>query len=168
MWQYLPPEVSVLGPPGWPPLTAGPLQMPIVEITRCEEFSASHRLHNPALSDEENRKLYGPCNNLNGHGHNYDLFVTVCGEIPVQTGMVMNLHDLMWILREKILPQVDHKHLNHDVPFLQGVIPTAENIAVSLWNQIEPEIERFEGCRLHKIRLCESRNNIVEYRGSKS
>jgi len=141
--------------------------MPTVEITRCEEFSASHRLHDPNLSDEDNRKLYGPCNNLHGHGHNYELLVTVRGEVP-PSGMVMNLNDLMWILNEKILPQIDHKHLNHDVPFLQGVIPTAENIAVCLWNQIEPEIEPFEGCRLHKIRLYESRNNFVEYRGSRT
>ena len=79
--------------------------------------------------------------------------------------MVMNLADLMRVLRDEILPQLDHKHLNHDVPFLAGVIPTAENIAVALWEVIEPEIERFEGCRLHKIKLRESRANSVEYRG---
>jgi len=139
---------------------------PVVEITRCEEFSASHRLHSPAFSDEENRALYGVCNNPNGHGHNYELEVTVRGEVPPDTGMVMNLADLMRILREKILPRVDHKHLNHDVSFLEGVVPTAENIAIALWGEIEPEIERFEGCRLHKIKLSESRSNTVEYRGS--
>lgn len=135
-----------------------------VEITRAEEFSASHRLHDDALSDEENRRLYGICNNPNGHGHNYGLEVTVRGEVP-GSGMVMNLTDLMGILRERILTQVDHKHLNHDVPFLEGAIPTAENIAIALWGQIEPELERFEGCRLHKIKLQESRSNSVEYRG---
>lgn len=139
--------------------------MPVVEITHTEEFSASHRLHNPSLSEAENQRLYGPCYNL--HGHNYELSVTVRGEIPPDTGMVMNLNDLTWILREKILPHVDHKDLNTDVSFLQGVIPTAENVAVCFWNQLEPEIERFEGCRLHKIRLSESRNNYVEYRGSR-
>ena len=136
-----------------------------VEITRLEEFSASHRLHNPDLSDEENRRLFGVCNNPNGHGHNYELEVSVCGDVPPETGMVMNLADLMRVLRDEILPQLDHKHLNHDVPFLAGVIPTAENIAVALWEVIEPEIERFEGCRLHKIKLRESRANSVEYRG---
>ena len=144
-----------------------PTSSPIVEITRCEEFSASHRLHDPSLSDEENRKLYGLCNNEYGHGHNYELLVTVRGPIPA-SGMVMNLNDLMWILREKLLPQLDHKHLNHDVAFLKGLVPTAENIVVCIWNQLQPEIERFEGCRLHKIRLYESRNNFVEYRGSQS
>ena len=138
----------------------------VVEITRSEEFCASHRLHNSELSDEENRRLYGICNNANGHGHNYRLDVTVRGVVPPETGMVMNLLDLMNILREKILPQVDHKHLNHDVPFLQGVVPTAENIAIALWEEIEREIKRFEGCRLHKIKLSESRSNMVEYRGS--
>ena len=140
---------------------------PTVEITRREEFSASHRLHNPALSEQENRRLYGICNNPNGHGHNYEVEVTVRGEIPADTGMVMNLADLMRILRERVLPQVDHKHLNHDVPFLEGIIPTAENLAVTLWDQIEPEVKRFEGCRLHRIKLYESRNSFVEYRGPK-
>ena len=138
---------------------------PIVEITRREEFSASHRLHSPALSEEENREVYGLCNNLHGHGHNYELEVTVRGPVSAEHGMVMNLTDLMGILQEKILPAVDHKHLNHDVPFLADVIPTAENIAVRIWEQIEPELGRFEGCHLHRIRLFESRNNFVEYRG---
>ena len=137
-----------------------------VEITRIEEFSASHRLHAPHLSDAENRELYGICNNLHGHGHNYQLEVSVRGPVPPETGMVMNLADLMALLREKILPELDHKHLNHDVPWLQGVVPTAENIAIAIWNRLEPEIARFENCRLHRIRLCESRSNIVEYRGS--
>jgi len=140
---------------------------PLVEITRREEFSASHRLHNPALSDAENRALYGICNNPNGHGHNYELEVTVRGALPERTGMVMNLTELMRILRERVLPLVDHKHLNHDVPFLEGVIPTAENVAVALWERIQPEVERFEGCRLHRIRLYESRNSFVDYQGSR-
>ncbi|HEX6884255.1 MAG TPA: 6-carboxytetrahydropterin synthase [Planctomycetota bacterium] len=137
----------------------------IVSITRREEFSAAHRLHSPALSDEENRRLYGVCNNPNGHGHNYELEVTVRGEVPGTTGMVMNLTDLMRILRERILPQVDHKHLNHDVPFLEGIIPTAENVAVALWREIEPELRSFAGCRLHRVRLFESRNSYVDYLG---
>lgn len=137
----------------------------VVEITRREEFSASHRLHNPALSDEENRRLYGICNNPNGHGHNYEVEVTVKGEVPHETGMVMNLTDLMQVLRERVLPQIDHKHLNHDVPFLAEINPTAENVAVALWHQIEPELRRFEGCRLHRIRLYESRNSYVDFLG---
>ena len=140
----------------------------IVAITRREEFSASHRLHNPDLSPEENRRLYGICNNENGHGHNYEVEVTVRGDVSVRTGMVMNLADLMRLLRERVLPQVDHKHLNLDVPFLLGIIPTAENVAIALWREIEPEVRRFEGCRLHRIRLFESRNSFVDYLGPRS
>jgi 6-pyruvoyltetrahydropterin/6-carboxytetrahydropterin synthase len=138
---------------------------PFADITRREEFCASHRLHNPLFSDERNRELYGICNNPNGHGHNYELEVTVRGEVPSDTGMVMNLNDLMRLLRERVLPQVDHKHLNHDVPYLEGIVPTAENLVVALWRQIEPEVTRFQGCRLHRIRLYESRNSFVDYRG---
>ena len=138
---------------------------PLVEITRREEFSASHRLHNPELSDEENRRLYGICNNPNGHGHNYELEVTVVGAVPARTGMVMNLTDLMAILRERVLPAVDHKHLNHDVEFLRGIIPTAENIAVALWERIEPEVRRHGGVKLLRLRLHESRGSYVEYHG---
>ena len=134
-------------------------------FTRSYVFSAAHRLHAPQLSDEQNRRIYGKCNNPNGHGHNYVLEVSVRGEVPAGTGMVMNLTDLMRILREGVLLQVDHKHLNHDVPFLEGVIPTAENVAVALWERIQPEVERFEGCRLHRIRLYESRSSFVDYAG---
>src|SRR5262245_41950023 len=139
------------------------MSRPLVQISRREEFSAAHRLHDPALSDEENRRLYGICNN--DHGHNYELEVTVRGEVPARTGMVMHLTDLMRILRERVLPQVDHKHLNHDVPFLEGIIPTAENVVIALWQQIEPEMKPFAGCRLHRIRLFESKSSYVEYLG---
>lgn len=138
---------------------------PIVEITRREEFSAAHRLHNPALSDAENRRLYGVCNNANGHGHNYAFEVTVRGPVPSGTGMVMDLNRLMVLLREEIVDPVDHKHLNHDVPFLAGIIPTAENVAVAFWKRIEPRINAFEGCRLCRVRVYESRNNFVDYCG---
>ena len=135
-----------------------------VEITRSEEFSASHRLHDPALSDEENVRLYGICNNRYGHGHNYQLEVTVRGEVPA-SGMVMNFTDLMGILQEKILLRVDHKHLGEDVPFLKGLVLTSENIVIAFWNELEPEIRGFDGCRLHRLRLCESRANWVDYYG---
>lgn len=140
------------------------MNLPEVEITRREEFSAAHRLHDPALSEEENSRLYGICNNPNGHGHNYGLEVTVRGPVP-RSGMVMDLNRLMVLLREEVIAEVDHKHLNFDVPFLAGINPTAENVAVALWDRIAPRIEEFEGCRLHLIRLYESRNNFVDYRG---
>lgn len=139
---------------------------PFVEITRREEFSASHRLHNPKLSDEENRRLYGICNNPNGHGHNYAVEVTVRGTVPESTGMVMDLNRLMMIVGEEVISQVDHKHLNLDVPFLKDVIPTAENVAIAFWRRLEPRLKGLEECQLHRVRVCESRNNFVDYHGT--
>lgn len=141
------------------------MSAPYVEITRREEFSASHRLHNPALGDEENRRLYGICNNPNGHGHNYAIEVTVRGPVPASSGMVMDLNRLMMILREEIVSAVDHRHLNHDVPFLAEIIPTAENVAVAFWKRLEPSLRGFEGCRLHRVRVYESRSNFADYLG---
>jgi len=140
---------------------------PVVEITRREEFSAAHRLHDPALSDAQNRALYGVCNNPRGHGHNYAFEVTVRGVVP-SSGMVMDLNRLMVLLREEIVSQVDHKHLNHDVPWLADVNPTAENVAVAFWNRLEPSLRGFEGCRLHRVRVYESRNNFVDYLGTRA
>ena len=141
----------------------------VVEITRREEFSASHRLDNPELSPEENQRLFGICNNPHGHGHNYEIEVTVRGRVSDRTGMVMNLTDLMTMVTEKVVRQVDHKHLNHDVSFLEGVIPTAENLAVAFWDQLESELaEQNDACHLYRIRLFESRSNFVEYYGPKS
>lgn len=145
---------------------------PFVEITRREEFSAAHRLHDPEISEEENRRLYGVCNNANGHGHNYAFEVTVRGPVTARTGMVMDLNRLMVLLREEIVVEVDHKHLNHDVPWLAGVNPTAENVAVAFWKRIEASLERSaakqgaERCRLHRVRVYESRNNFVDYFGT--
>lgn len=136
-----------------------------VEILHREEFSSAHVLHSPHLSAEENKRLYGPCNNL--HGHNYALEVCVRGPVNPVTGMVMNLSDLMRIVQERIIHKVDHLNLNTDVPFLQGIIPTAEMVAVLFWNELEPGLQEYESCRLHRIRLYESRNNFVDYMGPK-
>ena len=138
---------------------------PIVEITRREEFSAAHRLHDPRLTAEENARLYGPCNT--DHGHNYAFEVTVRGTVP-RSGRGMDLNRLMVILREEIVSVVDHKHLNRDVPFLAGVIPTAENVAVAFWDRIEPRLANFEGAHLVSLRVHESRDNFVEYRGERT
>jgi 6-pyruvoyltetrahydropterin/6-carboxytetrahydropterin synthase len=134
-----------------------------LEIVRREEFSASHRLWDPSRSQAENERLYGPC--ANRHGHNYAVEVAVRGALDGATGMVMNLSDLMRLVREKIIAAVDHRDLNDDVPFLRGAIPTAEVVTVAFWRQLEPEISRFQGCRLHRIRLYESQANFVDYFG---
>ena len=139
----------------------------VVEITRREEFSASHRLHDPNLSDEENVELYGACNNLYGHGHNYAIEVCVRGEVPA-SGMVMDLNVLQGILAEEVVSKMDHKHLNHDVDFLQGLVTTAENIAIALYELLEPLINEHEGCELSCLRVYESAANFVEYRGASS
>ncbi|MBI5472179.1 MAG: 6-carboxytetrahydropterin synthase [Ignavibacteriae bacterium] len=134
----------------------------MVYITRKEHFSSSHRLYNPAWSDERNWETYGKCNNPNGHGHNYDIEVTVAGDPPAETGMVMDLKKLSDLINMHIIDRVDHKHLNLDVDFLRGVIPTAENMAIAFWKILEKEIH---GGKLYSIKLNESNNNFVEYRG---
>ena len=131
-------------------------------VTRRMTFSAGHRLHNDALSAEENLRLYGKCNNPNGHGHNFIVEVTVAGEIDQRTGMVFNLRDLKMVMAEIVEQGLDHKNLNLDVPAFKGVIPTAENIAVVLWSLLAPRLP--EGA-LHEVKLIETENNFVSYRG---
>jgi 6-pyruvoyltetrahydropterin/6-carboxytetrahydropterin synthase len=134
----------------------------MVYVTRKAHFSAAHRLFNPAWSDEKNAAVFGKCNNPSGHGHNYDIEVTVAGEPPRETGMVIDLKKLADIIEAELIEEVDHKHLNEDVGFLRGVIPTAENMAIAFWKILAPKIT--EG-RLVSIKLYESENNFVEYRG---
>ncbi len=111
----------------------------MVYVTRKAHFCASHRLFNPAWSDEKNARVFGKCNNPNGHGHNYDLEVTVVGNPPADTGMVIDLKELAAIVEREVVELVDHKHLNLDVDFMQGVIPTAENIAIAFWKILSAE-----------------------------
>lgn len=131
-------------------------------VTRRMTFSAGHRLHNEALSAEENRLVFGKCNNPNGHGHNFTVEVTVFGEIDARTGMVYNLRDLKKIMTEVIELGLDHKNLNLDVPALKGVIPTAENLAVAIWDLLAAQLP---AGMLHEIKLIETENNFVSYRG---
>jgi 6-pyruvoyltetrahydropterin/6-carboxytetrahydropterin synthase len=135
----------------------------MVYVIRKAHFCAAHRLHNPAWSDEKNVRIFGKCNNPNGHGHNYTVEVTVAGDEVPESGMVIDLKVLADIIEDEIVERVDHKHLNMDVDFMRGVIPTAENIAKAFWGILKPKIT--EG-RLYSIRLYESENNIVEYRGA--
>jgi len=134
----------------------------MVYVTRRASFSASHRLYNPQLSPEENIALFDKCANEMGHGHNYVLEVTVAGEPEERSGYVIDLKELKEILKREILDKVDHKHLNYDVDFLRGINPTAENVAMAFWRILQP---RITGGKLHSIRLHETENNVVEYRG---
>jgi 6-pyruvoyltetrahydropterin/6-carboxytetrahydropterin synthase len=125
-------------------------------------FSAAHRLHNPERDAEWNRRTYDKCDNPRGHGHNYVLEVSVKGTIDPETGMVIDLKRLKDIMRVTVIDQVDHTNLNEDVPFLKGVIPTAENLARAFWQQLAIAIPRGE---LYQIVLQETDRNSVLYRG---
>lgn len=131
-------------------------------ITKSVEFSASHRLFNPDWDFEKNNAIYDKCNNPNGHGHNYVLEVTVKGIPDPDTGYVIDLKKLKDLLTKHILILVDHKHLNKDVDFLKGVIPTVENIVVLFWDEIKKHITDGE---LYKLKLYETPNSWVEYYG---
>lgn len=136
--------------------------MPLVRVTRRLHFSAGHRLHNPELSEAENAEIYGLCNNPTGHGHNYGLEVTVKGEIDPRTGYVLDLKRLKQVVEDVVLRDVDHANLNLDVPWMEGVIPTAENIAVQIWRRLESALPDAE---LESVRIWETERNSVEYRG---
>jgi 6-pyruvoyltetrahydropterin/6-carboxytetrahydropterin synthase len=131
-------------------------------VTRKAHFSAAHRLFNPTFSDERNEATFDKCNNQMGHGHNYTIEVTVAGIPDPLTGYVIDLKKLSALMEEFIIEKVDHKHLNYDVPELRGIIPTAENIALVFWQILEPKIA--DG-KLHSIKVFESENNFVEYKG---
>ncbi len=134
----------------------------MIYVTRKAEFSASHYYHNPSLSPEENRRMFGKCNNPHGHGHNYTLEVTVAGEIDPATGMVLDLKDLKRILEAEVIQLMDHKFLNKEVPAFASKIPTTENIAIEIWNLLAPKLTVG---RLHRIRLYETPDLFVDYYG---
>ena len=137
----------------------------MIFITRRTHFNAAHRLFKSDWNDEQNMNVFGKCSNPNWHGHNYELFVTVKGNPDPQTGFVMNLKSLNAILEEKIILKVDHKNFNLDVEFLKGIQPSAENIAIAFWKEIDAEITN-AGATLHCVKLVETENNYVEYFGN--
>jgi 6-pyruvoyltetrahydropterin/6-carboxytetrahydropterin synthase len=126
-------------------------------VSRRESFNAAHQLCDPDLSDEENERLFGKCANL--HGHNYVLEVVVAGQIEDSTGYVLDLKHLADIIERRIIRDVDHRNLNTDVPWLEGRIPTAENLALACWERIRPELP--EGS-LRSVRVCETDKNWAE------
>jgi 6-pyruvoyltetrahydropterin/6-carboxytetrahydropterin synthase len=136
--------------------------MPDVTVTRRLYFNAAHRVHNPALSDEENGRIFGKCNNPNWHGHNYILEVSVTGPIDERTGYVLDLAVLKRIVEEQVVARADHRNMNIDVDFMHGIIPTSENIVVQCWRVLEPHVAPG---RLSRLRLWETENNYVEYEG---
>jgi 6-pyruvoyltetrahydropterin/6-carboxytetrahydropterin synthase len=138
--------------------------MGLVYLTRKERFNAAHKLWNPQWSDEKNKEIFGKCANVNWHGHNYDLFVTVKGIPDAETGYIADLKKLSDLINEKIIDKVDHLNLNIDVDFMKDIMPSTENLAIGIWNELFVPIEVF-GCVLHSIKVYETENNFAEYFG---
>ncbi|MBM4060167.1 MAG: 6-carboxytetrahydropterin synthase [Planctomycetes bacterium] len=134
------------------------------EITCTCEFAAAHRLAAPGLTDEQNLARYGPC--AREHGHTWTLEVTVQGPLDPAAGWVVDFAQLDRLVHERIVARADHRHLNHDVPFVHGAIPTAENLAVACWHELEPALRAWPGCRLVRIAIGEDRRHLVVYRGA--
>ena len=131
-----------------------------ITVIRREHFNAAHRLHNPNWSDEKNTKIFGKCNNPNFHGHNYDLDVMVSGLIDPETGYLIDMKLLSNLIKSEVLDYMDHKNLNLDVSEFKNINPTAENIAIVIYNRIDAKLP--DNLNL-KIRLYETQRNIVEY-----
>jgi len=137
----------------------------MIYLTRRERFNAAHRLYNENWDEDKNYEIFGKCTNPNWHGHNYQLFVTVKGEINPDTGFVINLKKLGEIIKEHVIEKVDHKNLNLEVEFVKSKIPTTENLAISIWDELEQHIEKLNA-QLHCVKVIETENNFVEYFGN--
>jgi 6-pyruvoyltetrahydropterin/6-carboxytetrahydropterin synthase len=132
-----------------------------VELGRRYRFAASHRLHNANLSDAENWRLYGKCNNPYGHGHNYVLEVLVSGNLDSATGMIANLADLDGFVEREVLEPFDHKSLNEDVAVFRDTVPTTENLCIEIFRLLQG----FPKAKLERVRIQETSNNSFEYAG---
>lgn len=138
----------------------------MIHITRRERFNAAHRLFRKDFTDEKNLEVFGKCSNPNWHGHNYELFVTVKGDINPETGFLVNLKDLSRIVNEKIISKIDHKNINLEVDFMKDKLASTENLAKAIFEELENAILQL-GANLHSIKLYETENNFVEYFGNK-
>jgi 6-pyruvoyltetrahydropterin/6-carboxytetrahydropterin synthase len=139
----------------------------MIYITRRERFSAAHRMYRKEWSDEENLRIFGKCSNPNWHGHNYVLYVTVKGSPSEKLGFFINISSLKKIIQEKVIEKIDHKNLNVEVDFMKGKVATTENLAIAIWNELKPEVEK-EGALLHRIKISETENNSIEYYGEEN
>ncbi len=134
----------------------------MVYLTRKAEFSASHFYHNPALTPEENQRLFGKCNNPNGHGHNYTLEVTVKGAVDPKSGFVVDLKQLKDVMSREVLDVFDHRFLNKEVPEFLTRIPTTENLAITIWQRLAPKLK---AAQLHRVRVYETPDLFVDVYG---
>jgi 6-pyruvoyltetrahydropterin/6-carboxytetrahydropterin synthase len=138
--------------------------MKTVFVTRKERFSAAHRLYRADYTDEENFTVFGKCSNPNWHGHNYTLYVTIKGSVSDETGFVADLKAVSQLIHENVITKVDHRNINLDVDFMAGKLASTENLAIGIWEVLEPGVKKL-GAELHGIRLEETENNFVEYFG---
>ncbi len=136
----------------------------MIYITRRERFNAAHRLFRNDYSDENNLEVFGKCSNPNWHGHNYELFVTVVGNINPETGFLVNLKTLSRVIKSRVIVKLDHKNINLEVDFMKGKLASTENLAVGIWNELDQSVKDL-GAELHCVRVVESENNFVEYFG---
>ena len=136
----------------------------MIFVTRVEHFNAAHKLWNENWTVEKNKEVFGKCSNEHFHGHNYELHVTVKGDPHPDTGFVVNAKTLGDLIKLKIVEEVDHKNLNIDVEFVKGKFTSAENLAIGIWNELQPDIEKM-GVALHCVKLIETRSIYVEYFG---
>ncbi|MBL6658383.1 MAG: 6-carboxytetrahydropterin synthase [Flavobacteriales bacterium] len=136
----------------------------MIYITRRERFNAAHMLRNENWSDEKNIEVFGKCANQNWHGHNFELFVTVKGEVNEDTGFVVNLKDLASVIQHKVIQKLDHKNLNLDVDFMRGKMASTEILAIAIWEELESDIKNLDAT-LHLVKVQETENNFVEYFG---
>ena len=134
----------------------------MVYLTRKAEFSAAHYYHNPEFTAEENQHIFGKCNNPHGHGHNYMLEVTVKGEVDRRSGFVVDLKQLKDIMNREVVDILDHRFLNQEVAEFKDLIPTTENLAISIWKRLETKLKQ---ARLHRVRLYETSDLFVDYYG---
>jgi len=136
----------------------------MIYITRRERFNAAHRLFKPEYSDEKNLQVFGKCSNPNWHGHNYTLFVTVKGNVNPDTGFLVNLKDLSYLIDQRVIEKLDHRNINLEVDFMDGKLASTENLAIGIWNELTDPIKEM-GAELHSVKLYETENNFVEYFG---
>jgi 6-pyruvoyltetrahydropterin/6-carboxytetrahydropterin synthase len=140
------------------------IKLPMIYLTRRERFNAAHRLYREDWSDEKNMEVFGKCSNPNWHGHNYVLYVTIRGELKPELGYVVDLKVMSRIIRQYIIDKLDHKNLNVEVDFMKDRMASTEQIAMAIWEELEPHITDL-GVELHRVRLEETENNFVEYFG---
>lgn len=136
----------------------------MIYLTRRERFSAAHKLYKEEWSDTKNEQVFGNCSNPNWHGHNYELFVTVKGEVNPDTGFLIDLKLMKKIILEHVISKLDHRNINLDVDFMIGKMASTENLAIAIYNILKPLFQK-ENVELHSVRLHETENNFVEYFG---